>query len=130
MAQSKDVLLDQPIQIQLTAPWSESRLWFAAPEWQGGHAVMLDAMVSGDQVSAAVPFLEHWGMVWIEYRTQSGTCGCPSDINEDGFVGFSDVLEVVASWGPCFGCAADVNNDGAVEFDDLLQVLADYGDCF
>ena len=42
-------------------------------------------------------------------------CGCPSDINEDGFVGFSDVLEVVASWGPCLGCAADVNNDGAVE---------------
>ena len=130
VAQSKDVLLDQPIQIQLTAPWSESRLWFAAPEWQGGRAVMLDAMVSGDQVSAAVPFLEHWGMVWIEYRTQPGTCGCPSDINEDGFVGFSDVLEVVASWGPCLGCAADVNNDGAVEFDDLLQVLADYGDCF
>ena len=35
-----------------------------------------------------MPFLEHWGMVWIEYRTQPGTCGCPSDLNEDGFVGF------------------------------------------
>ena len=91
---------------------------------------MLDATVSGNHVSATVPFLEHWGMVWIEYRTKPGTCGCPSDLNEDGFVGFSDVLEVVASWGPCLGCLADVNNDGAVEFADLLQVLADYGDCF
>ncbi len=130
VAQSKDVLLDQPIQIQFTAPWSESRLWFAAPEWQEGQAVMLDAIVSGNQVSTTVPYLEHWGMVWIEYRTQPGTCGCPSDLNEDGFVGFSDVLEVVASWGPCLGCPADVNNDGAVEFADLLEVLADYGDCF
>jgi dextranase len=130
VAQNKDVLLDQPIQIQFTAPWSESRLWFAAPEWQGGQAVILDATVSGNQVSATVPYLEHWGMVWIEYRTQPGTCGCPSDLNEDGFVGFLDVLEVVASWGPCLGCSADVNNDGAVEFADLLQVLADYGDCF
>ena len=130
VAQSQPVLEDQAIQIEFPGPWSESRLWFAAPEWQGGRAVMLDATVSGNQVSATVPFLEHWGMVWIEYRTEPGTCGCPSDLNEDGFVGFSDVLEVVASWGPCLGCLADVNNDGAVEFADLLQVLADYGDCF
>ena len=130
VAQIQAVLMDQTIQIEFTGPWSESRLWFAAPEWQGGEAVMLDATISGNLVSATVPFLEHWGMVWIEYRTQPGTCGCPSDLNEDVFVGFSDVLEVVASWGPCLGCLADVNNDGAVEFADLLQVLADYGDCF
>ena len=130
VAQSQPVLVDQAIQIEFTGPWSESRLWFAAPEWQGGQAVMLDATVSGNHVGATVPFLEHWGMVWIEYRTQPGTCGCPSDLNEDGFVGFSDVLEVVATWGPCLGCLADVNNDGAVEFADLLQVLADYGVCF
>lgn len=130
LAHNKDVLMDQPIQIQFTAPWSESRLWFASPEWQGGQAVLLDADVSGNLVRATVPYLEHWGMVWIEYRTEPGTCGCPSDLNEDGFVGFSDVLEVVASWGPCLGCPADVNEDGAVEFVDLLQVLADYGDCF
>ena len=114
VAQSQPVLVDQTIQIEFT-DLGPSRLWFAAPEWQGGQAVMLDATVR-ETTAATVPFLEHWGMVWIEYRTQPGTCGCPSDLNEDGFVGFSDVLEVVASWGPCLGCLADVNNDGAVEF--------------
>ena len=130
LAQPVDVLMDQPVRIQFTPPWSESRLWFAAPEWRGGQAVELDAIVSGDEVVATLPSIEHWGMVWIEYRTQSGTCGCPSDVNEDGFVGFADLLDVVASWGACLGCSSDVNGDGVVEFVDLLQILADYGDCF
>jgi len=66
----------------------------------------------------------NWLSVLLDLR-----CKCDRAIVA-GFVGFSDVLEVVASWGPCLGCLADVNNDGAVEFADLLQVLADYGDCF
>ena len=47
-----------------------------------------------------------------------------ADIDGDGFVGFADLVAVLASWGPCDGCAADVNGDGVVAFQDVVSVLA------
>ncbi len=45
------------------------------------------------------------------------------DIDGDGMVGFSDILAVLAAWGPCAGCPADLDGDGMVGITDLLIVL-------
>lgn len=55
---------------------------------------------------------------------------CNEDIDANGAVGFSDILAVVAAWGPCTGpCAADVNTDASVGLADLLMVLGAWGEC-
>lgn len=47
----------------------------------------------------------------------------PADVDQDGAVALSDLLAVLASWGPCDDCPADIDGDGAVTFGDLLAVL-------
>lgn len=54
--------------------------------------------------------------------------GCPSDVDGDGEIGFSDLLTIVARFGTD-DVEADVDADGAVDFDDLLSVLAAWGPC-
>jgi uncharacterized membrane protein len=54
---------------------------------------------------------------------------CPSDVDGSGTVDFTDLLSILAAWGPCMGCPEDIDGDGAVAFNDLLQVLSDFGDC-
>ena len=48
------------------------------------------------------------------------------DINGDGVVDVIDILELLASFGPCSGCTADINDDGVVDVVDLLIVLANW----
>ena len=47
---------------------------------------------------------------------------CPADIDRDGIVGFSDLVEVLSNWGPCPGCPSDIDGDGVVGFGDLVLV--------
>jgi hypothetical protein len=60
---------------------------------------------------------------------------CPADFDgpcdaPDGIVDVTDLLAVLAAWGPCTGtCPADVNGSGSVDVTDLLAVLADWGAC-
>ncbi|MFK7959812.1 MAG: hypothetical protein AB8G96_04735 [Phycisphaerales bacterium] len=54
---------------------------------------------------------------------------CVGDVDMDGMVGFTDVVAVLAAFGPCPGCPADVTGDGTVSFDDLLAVLSAWGPC-
>ena len=57
---------------------------------------------------------------------------CPQDIDGDGLVGFSDLLEVLSFWGPCAdpeNCPQDIDGDGLVGFSDLLDVLSFWGPC-
>lgn len=54
---------------------------------------------------------------------------CPSDVDQDGSVGFADVLSLLGDWG-CGSCPdSDVDNSGSVDFSDLLAVIANWGDC-
>jgi len=49
------------------------------------------------------------------------------DLNGSGSVGFDDLLQLLAAWGPCPPpqlCPADLDCDGLVGFNDLLQLLA------
>ena len=52
----------------------------------------------------------------------------PADIDGDGVVGITDLLIVIAGWGPCnILCPADINDDGLVNVLDLLMVIEDWG---
>lgn len=57
---------------------------------------------------------------------------CPADIDGDGMVGFSDILEILSNWGECFcePCLTDLDCDGMTGFSDILFVLSNWGDCF
>jgi hypothetical protein len=54
---------------------------------------------------------------------------CPGDVDASGDVGFGDLLQVLAQWGPCCGCPQDFDRDGEVSFADLLVLLAAWGPC-
>ena len=54
----------------------------------------------------------------------------PADLNQDGVVDASDLLALLAAWGPCprgTNCIGDLNSDGSVDVSDLLMLLADWG---
>ncbi len=53
--------------------------------------------------------------------------GVPGDVNGDGVVGIDDLLDVLASFGPCPCCPTDLNGDGAVTVDDLLTLIGAWG---
>ena len=55
---------------------------------------------------------------------------CPADLDFDYVVGFTDLVLLLAAWGPCPDCClADFDGNGAVEFDDLVVLLSTWGDC-
>ncbi|MEE8156343.1 MAG: hypothetical protein V3T53_15420 [Phycisphaerales bacterium] len=56
--------------------------------------------------------------------------GVPGDLDGDGHVGASDLLILLASWGPCEecgACAADFDGNGVVGASDLLILLSNWG---
>ncbi|MEE8153903.1 MAG: sialidase family protein [Phycisphaerales bacterium] len=55
--------------------------------------------------------------------------GCPWDLDDNGSVGASDLLSLLASWGPCEDCPADFDGDGNVGAADLLALLVNWGPC-
>lgn len=57
---------------------------------------------------------------------------CPGDTDGDGQINVTDMLAVIANWGPCSApesCSADINHDGQVNVTDLLSVIGAWGDC-
>ena len=53
---------------------------------------------------------------------------CDEDVNSDGTVDVTDLLEIVNQWGTD-KASADVNNDGIFDVSDLLAVVSGWGDC-
>lgn len=50
------------------------------------------------------------------------------DIDGDGAVTFTDLVALLAAWGPCEdACLADLDFNGAVDFGDLVALLANWG---
>ncbi len=54
---------------------------------------------------------------------------CTADLDGDGSVGITDLLQLLGAWGPCPGCASDVDGDGSVGITDFLELLAQWGPC-
>ena len=66
------------------------------------------------------------GSVELVYEFETA---CPLDLDGSGAVGLSDLLIVLANWGPCPGCPADIDGDGDVSFIELLSILSAWGPC-
>ncbi|MBX3375122.1 MAG: hypothetical protein KF817_14935, partial [Phycisphaeraceae bacterium] len=60
-------------------------------------------------------------------------CDRPGDLDEDGEVGFSDLLLLLANWGPCghacAWCPWDLDGNRDVGFSDLLILSSNWGVC-
>lgn len=54
---------------------------------------------------------------------------CVGDTDGSGAVDFTDLLGLLAVWGPCADCPQDLDSSGAVDFDDLLTLLTAWGPC-
>ncbi len=65
------------------------------------------------------------GAVWVLFLDGI----CLWDLDANGSVGLSDLLSLLASWGPCKDCPADFDDDGNVGVSDLLALLANWGPC-
>jgi hypothetical protein len=55
------------------------------------------------------------------------TQACPGDMDGDGVVTVSDVLDVLSEFGCVEGCVMDINGDGSTNVTDVLAVLSAFG---
>jgi uncharacterized membrane protein len=66
---------------------------------------------------------------WIATLPEPEPIECPEDLDGDGAVGFTDLTQLLGSWGPCPACPEDLDGDGIVGFTDLTQLLGSWGPC-
>ena len=61
----------------------------------------------------------------------AATQTCAGDVNGDGEVDVTDLLDVIAAWGACppDSCPSDIDQDGDVDVSDLLAVISFWGPC-
>jgi len=86
------------------------------------------ADIDGAEVGGGVRVDAQYGPDHITLVAVAKTC--PADTNSDGAVSVTDLLELLASWGPCPPpCPGDGDGDGAVDVGDLLALLAGWGPC-
>ena len=84
-----------------------------------GEAVDITATVMGDPACTAT---------YVAEVTAPEGCGCPTDLNNGGFVDVGDLLLFLTDYGCMSGCTADFNGDDIVNVNDLLIFLTSYGD--
>ena len=70
-----------------------------------------------------------FGLGAVPNQFYQNTLRCAADLDGDGNIGVSDLLALLANWGPCKGCPADFDDDGFVGVSDLLALLANWGPC-
>ena len=58
---------------------------------------------------------------------------CEGDMNADGYVNVTDMLQLIESWGSCIpgpnSCDADLDGDSYVNVSDLLILIDSWGSC-
>ncbi len=115
-----------------------------SPGYSGELALYIDGELAE---VVEVPLFTQWnGMRWgggTEFSNATGDAewdfvritqledvGCPADLNDDASVGVSDLLILLAFWGPCSPvCLGDLDGNGNVGVSDLLALLANWGPC-
>lgn len=94
----------------------------ATGEWTPAVEASIGAVaVCGNRLGGSTNVLDVLA-AWGEYA------GCPEDADRDGFVGFDDLIAVLAAWGNKGG-PEDIDESGTVDFDDLLIVIDSLGPC-
>ena len=77
----------------------------------------------------AIQTFDNWRFEGIALTVEGVAIQCPWDLDGNAVVGASDLLALLASWGPCKGCPADFDGSGNVGASDLLALLANWGPC-
>ena len=129
----KDPIAPQP-PLPRQSPASETRttLRHAPPSkdaFNKGGATLIDELMNG------VVFFR--GRRYFISELDRGTLEdvgltletCVADTNSDGIVNVTDLLALLAAWGPNPGHVADFNGDDIVNVTDLLALLAAWGAC-
>lgn len=101
------------------APDAATAVDLAPTGGEGGQTFVVDGEVPGLAVTGAL----------VPAVIEVADASCPGDLDDDGQVAFSDLLELLSAWGPCAGCAADLDGDDEVAFGDLLVLLSAWGPC-
>ena len=101
------------------APGGPSAIDLAPSGGSGAITRVIDGTVPGLDVTGA--------LIGALVEVTAGSCR--ADIDDDGSVGFSDLVILLSAWGPCPGCPADLDADDVVGFSDLVTVLSAWGAC-
>jgi hypothetical protein len=72
----------------------------------------------------------HFGPAWATQRgyvlKPLANETIPGDLDGDGAITVSDLLILLADWGPCIDCPADLDGNDTVDVADLLTLLANW----
>ncbi|MHC5024517.1 MAG: hypothetical protein ACYTGG_11535, partial [Planctomycetota bacterium] len=111
--------INEVVGIPMNFEWgTEGDLYMAAAGGQGGSLLRFDPHTGA--------LIEHL-FTTVQGMKAIGIVPLFEDVDGDGQVGISDLMAVLAGWGPCPAagtCHADVDGDGVVGISDLLAVLA------
>jgi len=110
------------------ATWVQEQKLLAA-DGAAGDLLGFTVSVSGDDAVVGAVGNDDLGSNSGSAYVFSVSNDCPADTDCDGAVNVMDLLELLASWGPCPGCPADTNGDGNVNVTDFLALLAGWGAC-
>lgn len=66
-------------------------------------------------------------IISLSLTTLAVRAACGPDLDEDGAVGVTDLLQLIGAWGPCESCDEDLDGDNSVTVNDLLALLAAWG---
>jgi hypothetical protein len=106
-------------------PWG----WVSSEE--GNDRLLLDSLpVDGWEEEEAQPY--DLAFCLNVPLAESAAClpdPCPWDLDGNGSVGTSDLLALLAAWGPNPGHPADFDGDGVVSTSDLLALLGNWAPC-
>lgn len=115
----------------------QGRLWNQQADLTASDAAAGDLFgeavaVDGNVVMIGARFGD--GAVWNSgsvYVFDAVGEDCDADLDGERIVGLTDLLILLAAWGPCPDppdpCPADINDDGSVGVSDLLILLVNWG---
>jgi len=122
---------DGEISITGTSTWKSQEVIADPPIFFDNLPLELPTIIppgdfAGVYLSAAADESVSTAIASFQFFAIGETNTNPSDINGDGIVNVSDLLEVISAWGTCNGCPADINSDGMVNVTDVLAVIGNW----
>jgi len=107
------------------------------PDWGGTPPYFGMALsLVGSTAAIASPFHDSFqnggdsgGVYMFDMDQVNCDLPCPWDLDDNGSVGASDLLSLLAQWGADPGGPPDFDGDGNVGASDLLALLANWGPC-